>query len=1103
MVFVSQESWLGGVDHDGTVQSRRRESQEDLFSVDPSGYLPLTLSSMQWPTGDEFPINHSTSTVRSRVWADLVSSRDPLVVAGFSSIGELIELIAAWSNRHDEGTLRMVLGTEPFSTTRSNFATARIAFTEEVQRYWLEEQGVSLRASAKLLRAIELIDAGRVDCRFVDGHDVRLHAKIYCGTSAATLGSSNFTRAGLSTQVEANTRFTIVDNPDRYRSVTQIASNYFDVGDDWNTELADLLRALLRFVSWSEALAKACADLLEGEWAARYLAGDASGRRLWPSQRLGIAQALWIAENVGSVLVADATGSGKTRMGAHLVRAVRDRLWSTGRVRRDLTVLVCPPAVEDTWYREAVSCGLTMNTVSHGLLSRSAGGDVPRVEQEAVRDAQILAVDESHNFLGRGTNRTRQVRDSRADHVLLFTATPINRGASDLLQLVGLLGADNFDDDTLTVLDRLERRRGSSAVLSGDEQALLRREIQRFTVRRTKTVLNELVDRDPDAYRNDAGRVCRYPHHEPHTYTTGETNADETTAIAIRAVVAELDGVAQLETTIEVPAGLRHEYDDARWLDFRLGSCHGLAGHHVLGAMRSSRAALVEHLAGTAAATERFAIAPGFKAQPTGNVIDRLRQRAHDGPPVVKLDCDVPDWLTDTDKWQDRCDAERVRYERVLDFAHQLSDAREQRKADVLIELAGRHDRVLAFDHHLITLAQLEPLIAHTGTDVVVATGADPKARKRVEKLFALTSTATAIALCSDAMNEGLNLQGASAIVHLDLPTTLRVAEQRVGRVDRMDSPHDRIEAWWPNDGAAFATRANELLTERAAESSALLGSNLPIPQLGSDDTMIDVDAHIDQSVGAEAETWDGIQDALDPIRSLVTGPGALIDAATYDTYRTTTHRVVSRVSPVHSNTPWVFFAVAGTAHGAPRWLLIEHTPPQPVYDLDRIAERLRHHLATNPAPRGFDDVADNWLASFLNTAASLERQLLPRRLRRSLDQMVHLTNHWATTTPGVGDSQRWRNLATLASSRPDDTRPDPYIVAQRWYELVTPALEAARNARRRRTGYVQLRDITSQLETTPLELNDVEAAMSGLERAAPFDRRVTACILGVPTTPP
>ena len=79
-------------------------------------------------------------------------------------------------------------------------------------------------------------------------------------------------------------------------------------------------------------------------------------------------------------------------------------------------------------------------------------------------------------------------------------------------------------------------------------------------------------------------------------------------------------------------------------------------------------------------------------------------------------------------------------------------------------------------------------------------------------------------------MNEGLNLQGASCIVHLDLPTTLRVAEQRVGRVDRMDSPHAEIEAWWPQDGPAFADRAYEKLIRRARESEDLLGSNLTLP---------------------------------------------------------------------------------------------------------------------------------------------------------------------------------------------------------------------------------------------------------------------------------
>ncbi|MGI8685332.1 MAG: hypothetical protein ACR2MO_09635 [Acidimicrobiales bacterium] len=125
---------------------------------------------------------------------------------------------------------------------------------------------------------------------------------------------------------------------------------------------------------------------------------------MWPSQRSGIAQALWIIETVGSVLVADATGSGKTRMGAHLVRAMRDRLWSTGRARRDLAVVVCPPSVERIWRRETNVSGVNIQTVSHGMLSRASASG-PRTEEDAVNRAQILAVDESHNFLVRPAAR--------------------------------------------------------------------------------------------------------------------------------------------------------------------------------------------------------------------------------------------------------------------------------------------------------------------------------------------------------------------------------------------------------------------------------------------------------------------------------------------------------------------------------------------------------------------------------------------------------------------------------------------------------------------------------------------------------------------------
>jgi hypothetical protein len=89
--------------------ARRNRSEPDLFSVDPSEYLPLMLSAMEWPSGGRFPINHLTATVRQHVRNDLVASPSPLVVTGFSSIVELIELCS--TIRLDDDTRARHLGT--------------------------------------------------------------------------------------------------------------------------------------------------------------------------------------------------------------------------------------------------------------------------------------------------------------------------------------------------------------------------------------------------------------------------------------------------------------------------------------------------------------------------------------------------------------------------------------------------------------------------------------------------------------------------------------------------------------------------------------------------------------------------------------------------------------------------------------------------------------------------------------------------------------------------------------------------------------------------------------------------------------------------------
>jgi hypothetical protein len=66
--------------------------------------------------------------------------------------------------------------------------------------------------------------------------------------------------------------------------------------------------------------------------------------------------------------------------------------------------------------------------------------------------------------------------------------------------------------------------------------------------------------------------------------------------------------------------------------------------------------------------------------------------------------------------------------------------------------------------------------------------------------------------------------------VHLDMPSVVRIAEQRVGRIDRMDSPHVSIEAWWPKDAKECALTSDQRLLERYEMVDSLLGSNMPLP---------------------------------------------------------------------------------------------------------------------------------------------------------------------------------------------------------------------------------------------------------------------------------
>jgi len=1043
--------------------------------------------------------------VGDQVLSDLEASSNPLIVAGYASIDYLIDFASRLILR--EGSLRLLVGTEPFQGMRPSYSAPGASFPREVETYWLD-RGVSLRLSAKIVTTMELIRSGRLRARYLGGAHTRMHAKIYAGDAGITIGSSNFTQAGLTRQIEANVRLTPRDKP-RFTEASAIAENFWEAGQPYERDLIALLEQLLRVVGWQEALARASAELLEGEWVRDYLKAQmfVGDLPLWPSQEQGIAEAMWVLENVGSVLVADATGSGKTRLGAHLIRAVVDRIWRHGRAGKAPAVLVAPPAVKENWRQAAREAGVPLDIQSHGTLSHTASQTHSGVV-DTVRRAQVLAVDEAHNFLNSGSRRTQAILGNMADHAILFTATPINRSAVDLLRLVDMLGADNLADSTLDAFSSLLGRRKLDRTLSTSELAVLRRELQRFTVRRTKTMLNAMVDAAPAAYLDATGRQCRYPEHRARTYPLHEGTSDRQLAKDIRAATANLYGAALITGDIVMPDVLRREgWTEADYLQSRLQSAARLSAYLVMATLRSSAAALFEHAIGTEASLQRFGLPIEAKRNVSGNVLEKLRLISGQ-PPVSHLSVPLPDWLSDPDAHRQACAHDIEIYESILEMAGRMSDRREIAKAGLLRDLARRHQMLVAFDSRPITLALLRKHLAilDAGTEVILATGEHKSGRRAVEERLRPGADRTrVIALCSDSMSEGVNLQAAAAVIHLDLPSVVRIAEQRVGRVDRMDSPNTVIEAWWPQDAPEFSLRSDERFIERYETVESLLGSNLPLPAgMGGAGRGESVPMSAEDAIKAfeeeqNHEPWDGLRDVFAPIRELVSGPEALVPGGVYEHYRNVSARVLSRVSLVNADHSWALVCFTGSSIGAPRWVFVQDDPASLVSDLAETTAALRKRLGPTTENAALSEPGMRWLDRVLTIVQNQERSLLPRRKQRALEEMRAVLRSYGSDAHQSPDLESGlSHLLKILEGEDDRDWYDWDGIAETWLDLIRPVWYE-RLTTRKRLRPLLLRDIRKDLMGPKrIPLMEVLQRFEKLPTLPPIDERVAACILGL-----
>lgn len=397
-----------------------------------------------------------------REWCELATTFD--IATGFFDIAALLALDGHWQKL--EG-IRILMGDEVSHSTRR-------ALLEAVKTRANTHLDASIEEAKRGDPFLEGADAvvaalaqGKIACK-VYNRD-KFHAKAYITHgkfdvlgSQALVGSSNFTHAGLTQNVELNIKI------ESSSEVSQLQRWYERHWEDAVDVTTDVLRTIERHTTEYppfQVYAAALRSLVSSEEPSD-LVWDQQQSKMY--QKLDRYQAeaysalLEIARQHGGAFLCDGVGLGKTYVGLMLIE--RLILREGKRV-----VLLAPKAVtEGVWEHElrqhlahVGGFGGTpdfsnLTVFNHTDLSRG-GGYVERF-QHVAELADAVVIDEAHHFRNRGRkpieddpetwSRYHRLAElirggGRPKQVFLLTATPINNSLNDFRHLIELFSEED------------------------------------------------------------------------------------------------------------------------------------------------------------------------------------------------------------------------------------------------------------------------------------------------------------------------------------------------------------------------------------------------------------------------------------------------------------------------------------------------------------------------------------------------------------------------------------------------------------------------------------------------------------------------------------
>ncbi len=470
------------------------------------------------------------------------------------------------------------------------------------------------------------------------------------------------------------------------------------------------------------------------------------GRTPWPAwlapHQVPAAERLTgILGRHGGALLADAVGLGKSYVSLAVALALSEPF-----------ALVVPAVLVRQWRGLLERYDADAPIITHESLSVNRYRPLP----PAAARCRLFVIDEAHSFRNPLTNRYRALAKLVVGaRVLLVTATPVHNRIADLFHLFRLFLRDH-DLTALGVPSLCHAARGDA-----DPHAV--------TAAAARLSVSRSRERVQAGYDTGSGALP-FPERAAGEAIRVGTAPD----VQLQELVT---GVGQLEAGGEAAAL------------FRLLLLSQLASS--LPAFRATLAryeAFLEHGAAAAAQGRALGRRDFRRLFPAGS--DELQLALF--PLVLPPG---PGAATERD---------RDVVQRLRAFAASLTDS----KADALARLLeARVGKTIVFVqpratvHYLMRRLRGHRLAAVTGERGWF--GKEPTGRGDVLRAFAPRAQGaplprlaleTDVLIATDILSEGLNLQDAGRVIHYDLPWSPARLAQRVGRIDRAGSPHERIE---------------------------------------------------------------------------------------------------------------------------------------------------------------------------------------------------------------------------------------------------------------------------------------------------------------------